>query len=752
MWPTVEETDLATEVRRVAERNCPLEELRAHPDAPTAVHEAAWKTLATQLGVAGLAVPEQLGGAGADLGALAVVARELGRAVAAVPFTSTVLAVDLLVRLGDAELAPQVASGGLAVAVAGPLDGSPPGVEADSSVLTGAVAGVVDGLGAELLLVPARIGGEVAVFAVAADDPGVTRRQLRTLDLGRPQASVELSGAGGRRVGVGPAGSALAGTARLARLLLAAEQCGVAERAFEIAVAHAKVRSQFGRPIGAFQAIKHLCADLFVRTELAAALLGEAVEVARADEGGPEAALAIWAAAVGCSEAALAVTSGAIAVLGGIGFTWEHDAHLYFRRARANAVAAGPIAAAKDAVAGLLLAGADGTVRPEPNEGAPGEFSERVRAWFVENTTVPELGRGGSPAAEARHLTRGREYRRALVAAGLAGITVPVEYGGAGLTAAHESVVVAARRGREIFDDVFGVGVGMCVPVLLTLGTNAQKQRYLPPLLRGDEIWCQLFSEPEAGSDLAGLRTRAVRDGDGWVVTGQKVWTTYAQHADFALLLARTDPDVPKHDGLTMFVVDMKAAGINVRPLRQITGDSEFNEVFLDGVVLPADAVVGAVNSGWRAAMVMLMNERVAIGRDPLIMSPPVTFGRLRELVRDRGLDSDRAARARLADVYVLERSLVLVGAKVTALLRPGEEPGPFAAVCKLGAVFMAPATTETAFELAGPGAAAWDPADVDAGVWAYSVLFAPAMGIAGGTDQIQRTIIGERVLGLPRG
>ncbi|MGQ0466490.1 MAG: acyl-CoA dehydrogenase [Sporichthyaceae bacterium] len=736
-WPSAEETELAVEVRRLTERHCPLDELRAEPTTP--VHQTAWKHLAGQLGVAGLAVPEEFGGAGADVGALAAVARELGGAVAAVPFLSTVLAADLLLRLGEHDLLPELVGGELAVACAIPLGEGATAVVADGDVLTGTVT-ALDAAAATHLLVAAGEG----VYLVAGSD--VTVRRLRTIDLGRPQATVQLDAAPGRRLG-GDATAALAGTRRLAHVLLAAEQCGLAERILGVAVEYAKTRQQFGQAIGSFQAVKHLLADLYVRSEFADALLAAAVVAARGEDDADSRA-AIASALVGCTRAALAVTTGAIQALGGIGFTWEHDAHLYFRRARGNAALAGQHV---ERLAGLLLEGA-GDLAEHTVDPSLAEFARTTREWFATKTGLPNIGRGGDEATEAAHLAKAKEFRRALHAAGLAGITVPTEFGGAGLGPTEEEIVSAAAQGRENFEDVFGIGTGMCVPVLLTLGTPEQKARYVAPLLRGEEIWCQLFSEPDAGSDLASLRTRALQAEDGgWVVSGQKVWTTYAQHADFAILLARTNPDVPKHKGITMFVVDMKSAGITVRPLRQITGDSEFNEVFLDELRLPADSVIGTVDAGWQAAMVMLMNERVTIGRDPLAMSPPVDFARLRDLVASSHAE-DRAARAKLVEVYLLQRSLVLLGKKITASMRPGEDPGPYASISKYGAAQLARLTTETAYELAGPGAAAWDPEQPEDGIWAYSVLFAPALGIAGGTDQIQKTIIAERLLNLPRG
>ncbi len=741
-WPTDDESALATEVARLLERTASREDLKAAVQPTDVRHDVAWKQLATQLGAAGLAVPEALGGAGADLGALAVVAEQVGRACAAVPFLSTALATTALSAVGDTEILPGVAAGERAAVLAAPLDGSPVTVTAVGGALTG-VVDVLDGMSADILLVPARAAGGIALFLVQAS---TTRRTaLHTLDLGRPQARVELAGTRARELAA-DAKPALQAARQVARLLLAAENLGIADWCVQTAVEYAKTREQFGVKIGSFQAVKHLCAEMYFATEVARALLVSAVDLCRGEVKAPG-RTALNAAAVACAEAAVAATQGAVQVLAGIGFTWEHDAHLYFRRARANAVLTGSTAAVKDSLAELLIAG-KGIAEPAPEmTDEVAALGEQARAFFATHAR----GRGRA-ADEGAHVADARAYRAALAEAGLAGVTVPAEYGGQGRTIAHDTAVALAARGKHTFEDVCGIGTGMCVPVLLTLGTEEQKRAYIGPLLRGEQIWCQLFSEPGAGSDVAALRTKAVRDGNEWVLTGQKVWTTYAHHADYGLVLARTDPDAPKHKGITMFVLDMKAAGITPRPLRQMTGDAEFNEVFLDEVRVPADAVVGELNGGWTAALVMLMNERVQIGRDPLSMSPPVNFAMLRELISTRGLGEDTTARAKLSEVFVLERGLQLLGHKVAASLQPGQDPGPFASLSKMGAAHLARFTTQAAFDLGGAASAAWAGEDPSAGIWAYSMLAAPALGIAGGTDQIQRSIVAERVLGLPKG
>ncbi|WP_019875174.1 acyl-CoA dehydrogenase [Sporichthya polymorpha] len=745
-WPTEDEAALATEVARLLERTASREDLKAAVQPTDIRHDVAWKQLATQLGAAGLAVDEDRGGAGADVGALAAVAEQIGKACSAVPFLSTAIATTALTAVGDTEVLPVVASGERSAVLAAPLDGSPVTVTAVGGTLTGSVD-VVDALTADVLVVVAKAAGGVALFVVEAST--VRRTPLHTLDLGRPQARVEFDGTRARELAA-DAKPALSAARQVARLLLAAENLGIADWCVATAVEYAKTREQFGVKIGTFQAVKHLCAEMFFATEVARALLVSAVDLCRGEVSGP-ARTALNAAAVACAEAAAQATQGAVQVLGGIGFTWEHDAHLYFRRARANAVLTGSTATVKDALAELLIAG-KGIAEPvRATSDDVAAIAERARGFFATHGHAR-----GRDADEAAHVAAARAFRAALADAGLAGVTVPKEYGGQGLSIAHDTAVALAARGMHTFEDVCGIGIGMCVPVLLTLGTEEQKQAYIGPLLRGEQIWCQLFSEPGAGSDVASLRTKAVRDGSGpdadWVLSGQKVWTTYAHHADYGLVLARTDPDAPKHKGITMFVLDMKAPGITARPLRQMTGDAEFNEIFLDEVRVPNSAIVGELNGGWTAALVMLMNERVQIGRDPLSMSPPVNFAMLRELIVERGLGEDATARTQLAEVFVLERGLQLLGHKVAASLKPGQDPGPFASISKMGAAHLARFTTQAAFDLGGNAAAAWSGDDPKAGVWSYSMLAAPALGIAGGTDQIQRSIVAERVLGLPKG
>jgi alkylation response protein AidB-like acyl-CoA dehydrogenase len=348
-------------------------------------------------------------------------------------------------------------------------------------------------------------------------------------------------------------------------------------------------------------------------------------------------------------------------------------------------------------------------------------------------------------------LASAKAFQARLHDAGLAGITWPTAYGGQGLTPADERAFGEEARDFDLPGGYFAIGMGMCGPTLLDLGSEEQKRRYIRPLLRGEDVWCQLFSEPGAGSDVASVQARAVREGDGWVLSGQKVWTSRAEFADFGAVIARTDPDVPKHNGITMFVVDMHAPGVAVRPLRDMTGGATFNEVFFDGVRLAEDAVIGEVNAGWTAALRMLMHERVSIGGGMRARRGATTFDSLRDAARERGLNHDPVVRQRLVDVYMRERVLHLFGTRLAQEARAGRSPGARGSVGKLAGAELGRFSADVAAELLGDDAIAWTPADHEAQRVAVSLLAAPAGGIAGGSNEIQRNIIGERVLGLPR-
>jgi alkylation response protein AidB-like acyl-CoA dehydrogenase len=345
-----------------------------------------------------------------------------------------------------------------------------------------------------------------------------------------------------------------------------------------------------------------------------------------------------------------------------------------------------------------------------------------------------------------------RAWQATLYEAGFVGVTWPVEVGGRGGTPMQQAIVdqEMARLGLPALINL--IGIGMCGPTVIMHGSDAQKERYLKRLLRADDLWCQLFSEPEAGSDLAGLRTRAVRDpGGDWRISGQKVWTTLAHLADYGILLARTDPDVPKHRGLTMFVVDLKAPGVTVRPLRQMNGDAHFNEVFFDDVVVPDAERLGEPGDGWRVALTTLMSERLSLGGGGTAIGPKPEAVARHVAGRLGALSADRQALARqdLGRGYVAALGARYTGYRQLSKLSRGELPGPEASAGKLSGTRSARDLADLAVRVLGGDARVATTRDGD-GAWQTMQAVLPGMAIAGGSDQVLRNIIGERVLGLP--
>jgi alkylation response protein AidB-like acyl-CoA dehydrogenase len=350
-----------------------------------------------------------------------------------------------------------------------------------------------------------------------------------------------------------------------------------------------------------------------------------------------------------------------------------------------------------------------------------------------------------SPEGDAEHVRHCKQWQRTLFDEGWAGIAWPKEYGGRGGTPAEARIFAREQARFDVDAGAFAVGIGMVGPTLIAHGTEAQKQRYLPALLRGDEVWCQLFSEPAAGSDLAGLRTRAVRDGDEWVVDGQKVWSSGAHHSELGILLARTDPDAPKHKGITYFVLDMSSPGIEVRPLRQINGVAHFNEVFLTDVRIPHENVVGEVNGGWDVAQTTLGAERVLIGS-----GGAVGFRDLARLASGQQRTGDPVLRQRLADAYIRFEIVKYLGQRAQAARRNGAKVGAEVSVLKLAVSQNVALNGDLALALEGAPAMLLHGDAPYGGFWQQHFLNQWGTRIGGGTEQVQRNVIGERVLGLP--
>jgi alkylation response protein AidB-like acyl-CoA dehydrogenase len=381
-------------------------------------------------------------------------------------------------------------------------------------------------------------------------------------------------------------------------------------------------------------------------------------------------------------------------------------------------------------------------------------FRAECRAWLNANASprardagASVIGVLGSDIDSDAALARARTYQARAAADGWAALSWPREHGGRDATFVQQVVFGDEASNFDVPDHVFRIGVMMGGPTVIAHGTDEQRARWLPPLLTGEEIWCQLFSEPGAGSDLAGLRTTAVRDGDQWIVNGQKVWSSGAHYSRWGMLLARTDPSVPKHRGITYFLLDMETPGIEVRPLRQMTGAAHFNEVFFTDVRVPDSDRLGDLNDGWRVAQTTLLNERAAIAELIGGANPALA---LAELARAAAADGrpgidDPRVRQGLARAYAQGEILRYVGLRIVSAFSRGAMPGPEASIAKLAMADLLRSTSDLALSLLGPGATA------EPSTWVTGFLAAPSVRIAGGSDEIQRNIIGERVLGLPK-
>ena len=693
---TEEHEALAESVRGLAERHITAETVRAGEPRP-----AFWGALAAQ-GLPGLHLPEEHGGQGFTLVELAVAVEELGRAMAPGPFVPTVLASALLAGSSAAgEHLPALADGSRTACVATAAE-----LVRDGRRVSGTADYVLGAESADLFLLPV---GEEWVLLDARD---VTVTPQESLDVTRGVASVTVTGVDAEPVtGVGDARA-------LSAVVLGAEACGVAGRALEDAVEYAKLREQFGRPIGQFQGIKHKLARMLVVLERARAAVWDA---ARSLED-----YAVASAAALAADAAVQCASDNIQTHGGIGYTYEHDAHLFYRRALTLRAL---IDRDEERLAALALDG----VRPEASVELPPEaepLRHGIRARVAELAALDILTQRAEMAAEGwvtPHLPKpwGRD------------------------AGPLEQVVIAQELKAAGVSPVPLLIGAWVVPSLVQYGTPEQQERFLPPTLRGELLWCQLFSEPGAGSDLASLRTRAVRVEGGWEITGQKIWTSLGQHARWGICLARTDPDAPKHEGITYFLVDMRSAGVDVRPLKELTGEEIFNEVFLDAVFVPDELVVGPPGEGWKVARNTLANERVGL------TSSFQLGGDVRRLVRmmkELGADADPVARKGLAKVAADEHAYLMLGLRATLKQLSGTDPGTTATVRKLVAMEHGQLVTEFGFDLLGTGGAlTGGPKSRLPLRWTRYLLASRAMTIGGGTTEINLNVIGERILGLPK-
>jgi 3-oxochol-4-en-24-oyl-CoA dehydrogenase len=673
---------------------------------------AFWPELAG-LGLLGLHVPEEYGGSGFGLAETLVVAEQLGRHLAPGPFVPTMITSAVLAVAGPDDLRkrllPGLADGSVTGATA--LGG---GVTWADGAATGKAGVVISGHLADVLLVPA--GDDVLV--VEKSHGGVQAEVPANLDQSRRAARITLDAAPAT---VLPGARAL--LTDVARAMLAAEAAGVAGEVTEHAAEYAKIREQFGRPIATFQAVKHHCANMLVAAELGTAAAWDAGRAGLG--GGDQLSYTAAVAAVLAVNAATSNASLSIQVHGGIGFTWEHDAHLYLRRAAAIAAVLDTEQAAIE-VTDLVRGG----VRRAAAIELPAE-AEPIRVAIR-----PDVARLRDLAGEAR--------KQALIETGYAVPHWPAPWG-RDASAIEQLVIEQEFAAAGIKRPSYGI-TSWIILTLIQHASQEQVQRWVRPALNQDVIWCQLFSEPGAGSDAAGIRTRATRTEKGWLINGQKVWTSGAHLAAFGLATVRTNPDAPKHQGITMMVIDMHAPGVTVRPLKMPTGNSDFNEVFLDEVFVPDTDVVGPVDGGWTVARATLGNESVSIGggEGPLVMPAQAFIGPLdahpERLAGGAGRVGRQIARTHAMGVLNQRSAYRAVAA--------GGGPGPEGNITKLLLSEIGHETAAIMAELAGPDAAFLEGPGAMA---ATLVLMNRAMSIAGGTSEIKRNQIAERILGLPR-
>ncbi|WIM86781.1 acyl-CoA dehydrogenase [Candidatus Mycobacterium wuenschmannii] len=714
---TADHIDLSTSVAKFADRWLTAD-LRRGAVESDEVRPQYWAALAEQ-GVLGLHVDENHGGQGAGLLELAVALEALGRTCAPGPLVSTVLcSAALTADDGKAATAllPQLVDGTHCGAV-GFADGLTGSVDATGAVTVNGKTPVLGAGLADVIVVPVHVDGQRRY--VAMDSTELTVSTTTAVDVTRATPTVTATDV------TVPDDRLLADVdaariADIAAIVLGAEAVGLASWCVSTASEYAQLRVQFGRPIGQFQGVKHRCASAAVGLEQARAAVWDA---ARAyDAGDDTAGFAAAVARLVAPDAAVAAARDCMQVLGGIGYTWEHDAHLYYRRAITVRALLGRSRDAAAAVADAALAGARRPFDYELPDVAE-QYRDSVRSELAELV--------------------GLEEDEQLARLGDGGWVMPFlapPFGrGAGPV---EQVVIAEELERAgLVTPELGLATWL-MPSVAVHGTEEQHRDLLAPTLRGDVFWCQMFSEPEAGSDLAALRTEAVKVDGGWVVNGQKIWTSLGFAAEWGVLLARTNPTAPKHRGITYFVVDMTTQGITVNPLREASGGSLFSEIFFDDVFVPDSGVVGAVDDGWQVARGTLGNERVALGKGLPINA---NIDDLLDFANKREVPA-----ATLGELVAENHTIATMNGRTLLAQLRGVDPGAAPNISKYLSMRFGQRIADFCHAELG-AAGVYEEADQLSCNWIEKTVSSRAMTVYGGTSEIQLNVIGERVLGLPR-
>src|SRR6201994_506936 len=712
-----EHQDLADSVRSLVARVAPSEVLHAALETPIDNPPPYWKAAAEQ-GLQGVHLAESVGGQGFGILELAVTLAEFGYGAVPGPFVPSAIASALIsAHDPDAKVLHELASGTAIAAYA--LDSSLTATRQGSSlVIRGEARAVPAAAQAALLVLPVAIDSGEEWVVLSADQLEI--EPIPSVDPLRPIAHVRANGV---EVSDEVALSNLdALTAQaLISTLLSAEAVGVARWATDTAAEYAKIREQFGRPIGQFQAVKHKCSEMIADTERATAAVWDAaraVDEARAngwDTDGSKVEFAAAVAATLAPAAAQRCTQDCIQVHGGIGFTWEHDTNVYYRRA-------------------LVIAAGFGRRAPHPQRVVDTATSTGMRTLDIDLDPDTEKLREDIRSEVSGLKEIARDERNTAIAEGAWVLPYLPKPWGRDANPVEQIIIAQEFNTGRVRRPPIGIAAWI-VPSIVAFGTDEQKQRFLPPTFRGEMIWCQLFSEPGAGSDLAGLTTKATKVDGGWRITGQKIWTTGAQLSQWGMLLARTDPSAPKHNGITYFLLDMANEGVDVKPLRELPGGAIFNTVFIDDVFVPDELVLGEVNRGWEVSRNTLTAERVSIGS-----SEAPFLANLAQFVGVLG------AGQLIAEGHAAK----VLNMRSTLLTLAGGDAMPSAAISKLLSMRTAQGYAEFAASSFGTDAAVGDP-DQLAGKWGEYLLASRATTIYGGTSEVQLNIIAERLLGLPR-
>jgi len=726
--------------------------LRASARAQLAAHQdmhALWRSfaatgLATLLFEDGAGVPDPV--------ALASVAQEVGYALGDAPFTASAAGVGhlaaLLAPTPEVEtLRAELRAGAIAtLAVPHTLQFGEPAeatfaVSSSASAargLTGRVCSVMSAADADVFLVLLQCDDAPQLAAVRRG-PGVYIELDKTVDPTRRPASVTFDEAALDLLAVGPVVEDQVRQALMVETLsVAAEMVGAARAALDEITQFVRGRKAFGQPVGAFQAVRHRCADRLVDIAVAEALVMEAghlMEQPHAASGDADVALAL--AKTAATTALHAVAQESVLLRGAYGFTWDGGGHRFIRRWMVDSSYRGRSSQLARILDDALV---NGAIHPSLDD----EFTISAHAWITANAPSfvdPVDAYGYFPDLTAQQiadrLRRARAWERCKKDAGWAGVAVPVQYGGRGGTQADATRFAQLEHRQPLPHVQFEITSTVVMPALLQWGDEEQRRRYIPPILSGDELWCQMTSEPDAGSDLAMLGTRATRTADGWEVTGRKIWISGAQFADFGLLLARTDPNAPKHKGVSAFIVPMNTSGVEIQPIRQASGSTHFCEVLLDHVRLPDSALIGRPGDGWKIVIATLAFERLSLS------GSGVPFGPIFDLSRDLDALSSPEQAAGLRDLLVTMRGLDALTRQSLVRAESGGTPGSETSINKLLTGRAASQSADVVESMLGPGLAARPE-------WAQFVLGSVGLRIGGGTEEIQRDVLADRVLQLP--